>query len=177
MTPTCSASCFGCKGSSSSGFSGSTSPVSDLPQRRASCMDRALSCPGSSRVNELVGQRERDDGHEGTYGHWLIAKRLIDELGATPPEGGLQPPQVPANYKFPERSMWMVDLCVRQVRETIPADWALMVEVEFSYTFERWRLTGHADLVAQSPDGTRLKSKDWKLGYVPVDDAEENEQV
>jgi len=73
--------------------------------------------------------------------------------------------------------MWMVDLCVRQVRETIPEDWALMVEVEFSHDFERWRLTGHADLVAQSPDGKRLKSKDWKLGYVPVDDAEENEQV
>lgn len=140
-------------------------------------MDRSLSCPGSARVNEIVGQRERDDGYEGTYGHWLIAKRLIEELGATPPDGGLQPPQVPKYYKFPERSMWMVDLCVRHVRETIPADWALLVEVEFSYDFERWRCTGHADLVAQRPDGARIKSKDWKLGYVPVDDAEENEQV
>lgn len=141
-------------------------------------MDRDLSCPKASVVAAIVGERPRDDGYEGSSGHWLVAKRLVTELGATPPDGGLPDwPDVPKNYKFPDSSQWIVDMAIRHVKETIPDDWALMVEVEFDYSFPRWRCTGHADVVAQSPCGKKLKSIDWKMGYIPVDDAEENDQV
>jgi len=147
------------------------------PRLRASGMDRSLSCPGSRTVVATVGQREGKDGFEGVFRHWEIATRLISELGATPSAGGLPPPDVPAGYVPPSNSAWIVDWAVRHVRETIPADWALMVETEFEHEFERWIGTGHIDVLAQSPDGKRIKAKDWKCVYIPVDHAESNDQV
>jgi hypothetical protein len=147
------------------------------PTDRASNMSRSLACPASPTVMAIVGERDRDDGYCGTMIHWMIADRLIREFGATPPEGGLQPPQVPAGYTVPSDSLWIVDWALRHVRDTIPPDWALMVEVEFCYEFERWILTGHGDLIAQSPCGTKIMGRDWKCVYTPVDKAEENDQV
>ncbi len=147
------------------------------PIIRSSSMDRCLSCPGSVTLTALVDEREGDEGHEGTYLHWAIADRAIRELGATPPEGGLPPPDVPKGYKLPAFSLWIVDWAIRHIRETIPADWSLMVEVEMEHEFARWRNRGHADIVALSPDATRSIGLDWKTGRDPKDSAESNEQV
>ncbi len=140
-------------------------------------MDRALSCNGSLTVVPLVDAREGDEGHEGTMLHWMIADRCIRELGALPPPGGLPPPDVPAGYKLPKNSLWIVDWAIRHVIDTIPADWCLMVEVEMVHVFNRWVNVGHADIVATSPDGKKAKGKDWKTGRDPVDPADNNEQV
>lgn len=139
-------------------------------------MARSLECPGSSTIIPLVNPRPRDDGDEGSFLHWCVADRAIKELGAIPPEGGLPPPRVPAGYKAPQRSMWMVDWCIRHLRETIPDTWSLMVEIQFEYEFDRWICTGQGDIIAQSPDGKRIKGKDWKFVYKPITPAPENDQ-
>ncbi len=136
-----------------------------------------LSCPGSLTLSDLVDPRDGDEGHEGTMLHWMIADRAIRELGAFPPEGGLPPPDVPKGYKLPSFSLWIVDWAIRHIRETIPADWSLMVEVEMEHEFGRWINRGHADIVAISPDATRSIGIDWKTGRDPVDPADNNEQT
>ncbi len=147
------------------------------PLVRSSEMDRALSCNGSLTLTRIVDQREGDEGHEGVMIHWMIADRCVRELGAIPPDGGLPAPEVPAGYKLPKNSLWIVDWAIRHVQETIPADWSLMVEVEMEHRFGRWTNKGHADIVAISSDGKKAKGKDWKTGRDPVDPADNNEQV
>lgn len=169
---------------------------------RASEMDRVLTCNGSITVTPLVDPRDGDEGYEGTMIHWMIASRLINEFGATPPEGGLPPPQVPKGYKLPAFSAWIVDWAIRHVQETIPADWSLMVEVALAYEYplaepkfvtvvewvdgqpvvsrkpvEGWINSGHIDVLGISPCGTKSHGIDWKTGRDPVDPAECNEQV
>lgn len=109
--------------------------------------------------------------------HWMIADRCIRELGAQPPEGGLPLPSVPADYKLPKPSRWIVDWAVRHVKETIPPDWSLLVEAEFIIEFGTWRSTGHHDIFARSPCGKKCKGKDWKTGNKPAEPALFNEQV
>ncbi len=147
------------------------------PLIRSSEMDRVLSCNGSLTLTRMVDERDGDEGWEGTMLHWMIADRAIRELGATPPEGGLPPPDVPKGYKVPAFSLWIVDWALRHIREIIPADWSLMVEVEMEYEFGRWINRGHADIVALSPDGTKAKGADWKAVRVPVDPADNNDHV
>jgi hypothetical protein len=72
--------------------------------------------------------------------------------------------------------MWMVDWCIRHLRETIPEDWSLMVEIQFRFEFDRWICTGQGDIIAQSPDGKIIKGKDWKFVYKPITPAPENDQ-
>ncbi len=148
-----------------------------MTEIRSSSFDRVVSCPGSITVTALVDPREGDEGHEGSYIHWAVADRLVRELGAIPPEGGLPAPDVPAGYKLPANSLWMVDWLSRHVQETVPANWSLMVEVEMSHQFPRWRNTGHADVIAISPDGTECIQIDYKTGRDPVDPADNNWQV
>lgn len=125
----------------------------------------------------LVDPPEREDGDEGTMIHWMIADRAIRELGAIAPDGGLPPPAVPAGYKLPESSRWIVDWAIRHIRETIPDDWSLMVELELEHAYDRWDDKGHIDIVGISPDGTEARGIDWKTGRDPVDPADENWQV
>lgn len=124
----------------------------------------------------MVDEIPRDDGHEGTWLHWKVARRAIDELGAIPPEGGLPPPDIPKDFESNKNSLWMVDWCLRHIREVIPDTWSLMVEVEFNHEFDRWISTGHADVIGQSPDGKKIKGIDWKFVFKPVPPAEENDQ-
>lgn len=146
------------------------------PHRRASNMSRSLECPGSSTIVPLVRERPRDDGDEGTWLHYQVAKRAIEELGAIPPEGGLLTPQLSPQFKPNKNSLWMIDWCIRHIKETIPEDWALMVEMPFEYEFERWICTGHADVIGQSQDGKKIKGIDWKFVFKPVIPAPENDQ-
>lgn len=144
---------------------------------RSSSRDRELACPASIVLSKLVAPAKRDDGDEGTMLHWLIASRAIAELGATPPEGGLPPPAVPAGYVLPKESEWIVGWCLRHIKERIPANWSLMVEVELEHAYDRWDDKGHIDLLGISPDATQAIGVDWKTGRDPVDAADENWQV
>lgn len=148
-----------------------------IPEIRSSSSDRAFNCHGSITVTALVDERDGDEGFEGVALHHRIAERAISELGAIAPEGGLLAPDVPQGYCLPPSSLWIVDWAIRHIRETIPADWSLMVEVEMEYSHGRWKQKGHADLLAISPDGTRCKGKDYKTGRKPVDPADNNWQV
>ncbi len=140
-------------------------------------MDRVLLCNGSTRLVPLVDERDGDEGYEGSFLHFLIADRLVREHGALPPEGGLPPPNVPAGYKLPAFSSWIVDWAVRHVLAEVPANWCLMVEVEMEWEFDGWISRGHADWLAFDPIGTKAKGGDWKTGRDPVEPAESNEQV
>jgi len=146
------------------------------PTLRCSELDRRLWCPGALTLESRVAPRQGEEGDEGTWLHYLIAKRLIDELGAVGPEGGLKAPTCP-RPKSLQFSMWIVAWAVRHVKETIPADWSLEVEIGWGYEWDNFILSGHPDVLAVSPDGLQIKLKDWKCGYDPVDPAESNEQA
>ncbi len=147
------------------------------PVFRASKMPRILGCSGSVTLEAIVAPKESDDGHEGVAIHHRIASRLISEDGAQPPGDSLPPAEVPAGYAIPKPSVWMVDFCLRHVRETIPATWSLLVECEVEHEFSTWHLTGHIDVLGISPDGKRAVGMDYKTGTKPVEVAEMNEQV
>lgn len=148
-----------------------------LPTIRSSESDRVILCPGSLTLTRIVHPIDRDDGDEGTMLHWMIADRAIRELGATPPEGGLLPPDVPAGYELPSNSLWIVGWAIRQLRYKIPDNWSLVVEVEMRWEFSRWINIGHADVIGISPDCTESIGLDWKSVRVPVDPADNNWQV
>lgn len=148
-----------------------------IPEIRSSATDRGVNCPASITITPMVDERDGDEGFEGGEIHHRNADRTIRELGAFPPDGGLLPPHVPNGYVLPQNSLWIVDWCIRHLQESIPADWSLMVEVEMSHEHERWIQTGHADVLAISPDGKRCKGIDYKTGRKPVDPADNNWQV
>ncbi len=147
------------------------------PTIRASELDRVLSCNGSLTLVPLVAPRIGDEGDEGTYLHWLIAKALVEKLGAQPIDGELPPPGVPKGYECPKNSLWIVDWAVRRVRERVPSDWSLLVEVPVAYAFPDWDNSGHFDWFAISPDGIEAIGGDWKTGRDPVDPADNNWQT
>lgn len=189
----------------------------DAPQKRSvnlpivirsSHSGRRFSCNGSLLIEPLAGERESGaESIEGQLLHFLIASRLVEELGATPPEGGLMSPTLPKSYKLPAFSAWIVDWGVRWVRENIPPDWSLMVEMPIAYRYELPRpvwvpvteisgpipddhevkdgmvrityviISGHKDVFALSPDCTQSHGMDWKTGPVGADPAEENWQL
>ena len=137
-------------------------------------MDRILRCPGSRTLNAIVAKREGDEGTEGTAIHNEVAWRLVRELGASQPDGGL--PAI-TDYRVPAYVAWIVDWAFRQVAENAPSDYALEVEPLLTHDFDRWTLTGHLDVAATSPDGRVALDWDWKTGRIPVDPAECNWQV
>ena len=103
---------------------------------RSSSLDMRFACNGSLLAESLVSRRESDEGTEGSLIHYLIAKRLVAELGATEPEGGLPAPRLPKGYELPAFSAWLVDFGVEHVRQNVPPEWILMVEAEFSYEYQ-----------------------------------------
>lgn len=171
---------------------------------RASSSDRTFTCGGSMLLSPRMRQREREDGDDGELLHYLIAVRAIDKLGALAPEGGLRPPRT--NKKVPAFTAWIVDWAERQLRNIIPSDWSLLVEAEMAYQYTLPRpvwvpvseiigpipedyevkdgmvciryvvISGHMDILAISPCGTKIKIVDWKTGPVGADPAESNWQ-
>lgn len=174
---------------------------------RASNTNTVFECHGSLLLSPRITLPRRSEGDQGELLHYLIARRAVDELGATEPEGGLKPPSLGANAKVPAFTAWIVDWAVRHIKETIPADWSLMVEVGFAYRYELPRpvwvpvkeivgaipagfvvkdgrvlidhviVSGHQDVLGISPDGRKSKAVDWKTGPVGADPAENNWQA
>jgi hypothetical protein len=150
---------------------------------RASQCDRIFACPGSMLAAELVQRRESADGDEGREIHYQIASAAIEQLGAVadPP---LAPP--PRRIKLPAFSSWIPAWAIEHIRELVPSDWSLMVEVPLAYAYELPRpqpdcaaitFSGHLDVFAISPDGTDALGIDWKSGQVGADPAENNWQA
>lgn len=148
------------------------------PRVRCSSLDRLLNCPGSRTIEGIFPRWDSGGGLEGTMLHWDIAWRLVKEMGAEQPAGGIQwPSEAPKGYQTPQYVGWIVDWSFNIVRDTVPKEWALEVENELEWEFDRFILTGHEDVAATSPDGKHGKDKDWKTGRIPVLPAELNWQV
>jgi hypothetical protein len=174
---------------------------------RASNTNTVFECHGSLLLSPRITLRRRKDGDQGELLHYLTARRAVDELGASEPEGGLKPPSLGKDAKVPAFTAWIVDWAIRHIKETIPADWSLMVEVGFAYRYELPRpvwvpvseiigavpadhdvkegmvciryvvVSGHQDVLGISPCGKRSKGIDWKCGPVGADAAEYNWQA
>lgn len=142
------------------------------PVIRCSSLDRLLNCHGSRTLEPRVAPRTGDEGAEGTAGHYLVARRLIDEIAAR--NGGVK---TPAKQIIPKISEWIVAWFLRVVREEIPETYALTVEDEFAYEFDRFVLVGHQDITGVNAAGTDFIGLDEKWGYKPVLPAEFNWQV
>ena len=145
-----------------------------LPVVRSSSLDQTILCHGAPTLIARVAPRRGSESFEGSLLHWETAGCIVKFLGAVG-ERGARP--VPDSYKLPKSSEWMITWFLAQVKETIPDDWSLEVEVPLAYAFARFLLSGHLDLLAVSPDGKKAKGKDWKTGYKAVDPAEFNYQV
>lgn len=145
------------------------------PVIRCSSLDRLLNCHGSRTLEPMVAPRAGDEGLEGSFGHWTVAMRMWEEFGAN--GSHIQSPAIPAGYKLPKMSEWIVDWFLRIVRDEIPPNYALTVEDEMVYEFDRFILSGHQDITACNNAGTNFIGLDEKWGYKPVLPAEFNWQV
>jgi hypothetical protein len=145
---------------------------------RCSELDRVLACHASRLLALKVGDRyDRGDGArtEGNWCHYTAAKILVDEESATIGDGGLIPPTL-GDWKPSGFSSWIVDYFVSAVRAETPG-MALIVEDEMIAGFKEFTLTGHADVLAFSADGKEAIGFDLKAGAIPVQAAEENNQM
>lgn len=172
-------------------------------QIRSSSLGPTLECPGRLTAVPLVPPRPDDESSaSGTAVHYVIARRLVDDFGAKAPEGL----KTPARIALDPFAAWVVDFCLDWVRENIPSDWSLSVEVPLEYEYAlptpilvplseingpipadhevrdgcvviRYVVvTSHVDLIALSPDGRRSISADWKSGRIGADAADNNWQ-
>jgi hypothetical protein len=150
------------------------------PIIRCSSLDQLISCPASRTIAAKLGELlDIDDSAswEGQWCHFRSATRFVEKHGAMPPEGGLPPPRIPKDYKPDSFAEWIVDYYHRAVMEETPGDWAMEVEAEMMYEFERFWLSGHVDVNAVAPDTSALQFDDLKSGSNIVDPAECNWQV
>lgn len=146
------------------------------PWFRCSSLPRVLRCYGSQTLCDIVAPRQGDDGFDGSLLHWDIAWAAVKQLGAEQPEGGIPMPDVPAGWKRSSFLKWIPPWALHHLKSTIPEDWALDVETELKWEFERWGLIGHLDYAGTSPDQAESDDGDWKTGIRPVDPAPENDQ-
>lgn len=146
------------------------------PRVRCSNLPQLLSCGGSRTLQSIVRPVDGDQGHEGTCVHYKGALRVIAELGAEAPEGGMPPCAVPAGYRLPRPAEWMIGWWFNHVQHAYPSDWALAVELEQEFEFDRFILVGHQDVHGVNRDATSCKGSDLKTGTKPVAPAPENDQ-
>ena len=155
------------------------------PTIRCSSLPHLLACNGSRTVIARIKEVEtaREVAWEGTWGHYRIATRLVDEQAAEGPDGGIHL-TIPDTYKPSPFARWMADFCYNTVVESVDTSWGLMVEQEFLAEFSRFNLTGHPDCIAvkvENVDGKPCVVEaigwDFKFGAIAVDPAAENEQV
>ncbi len=149
------------------------------PVVRCSGLDQLLSCPGSATLIRELGCKRGDDtdSWEGSYCHYEAAMRLVGNYGAIPPERGLERPNIPADYQPAPHALRVVDYYVRSVLDSSGGNWAMEVEGELLAEFPAYWLSGHVDFLAINSDATELFFADLKTGIIPVDAAEQNEQI
>lgn len=148
------------------------------PRIRCSSLDQLLNCPGSRILLPLVKPRTGTEAIDGKLIHWLSARRLVDQLGAQEPPGGLLPPDgIPPGYVLRTNNSWIVDWYFNLIRHSVPTTWSLEVEVPMEWEFKHWILEGHPDTMATSPESRESDDLDLKTGNDPVLPAELNEQV
>lgn len=99
---------------------------------RSSSLGPTLECPGRLIAVPLVPARPDDESSStGTAVHYVIARRLVDDFGARAPEGL----KAPESLSLDPFAAWVVDFCLDWVRENVPRDWSLMVEVPLEYEY------------------------------------------
>lgn len=150
-----------------------------IPSFRCSELDRVLTCHISRLFAMKIGDRfdKKDDGArtEGNWCHHEAARILVDEESASVGDGGIEPPAL-GEWKPNHFSQWVVDYFLSVVRNET-AGMALIVEDELEADFREFKLTGHADVLAFSADGKEAIGFDLKAGAIPVDEAQENNQM
>jgi len=158
---------------------------SSKPIIRCSELEQLLGCAGSRTLKQHILAQLGPDAFarsgdamtwRGNYCHYRSAKRLIDEFGATCPDG-LEPPVLAADWTpvvWDDRS---ADWFVESVLGDTADDWSLFVEHRITVEFDRFVLTGQIDCYGISPDGDLFQIDDQKTGPVPVTHAEENWQL
>ncbi len=146
------------------------------PVIRCSQLDQLFSCGASRVLSQLVKPRTGTEAHEGILAHWMTAMRAIRELGATAPDGGLGRAEVPAGYKLPKASEWLVHFFIGLLKRNIDAANALMVETPLAYEFDRFILSGHIDATEIDYAATFANGFDWKCVYKAVAPANQNSQ-
>ncbi len=147
------------------------------PKFRASELDRVLTCHASKLISSILPPTESTGAAlEGNWCHWTAARQLVDEQGATIGEGGLPDTPECDDFKPNGFSEFVVDYFVSEVVwET--EGMSIIVEDSLAVEFPNFRLTGHSDVLAFSADGKIAKGWDLKAGAIPVDPAEENNQM
>lgn len=148
------------------------------PEIRCSSLDRLLNCNGSITVLDMVPPPP--SGVESVLGsalHWETAWRIVKELGASQPEGGLKRGDIPAGYKIPGFYDWVVGWFFDIAKDQIGPTDAVEVETDLRWEFDHFILTGHEDLAITSADGKRGQDNDWKTGRIPVLPSDVNRQV
>lgn len=149
------------------------------PVIRCSSLDTIISCPGSLILAHTLGtvRESKEDSWEGSWCHYESARRLVEIHGAIPPEGGLDRPDIPADYLPSSFAGWMVDFYVAHCLEDAGSENAIEVECELLHEFEFFWLSGHSDFNAINADCTELWFNDLKTCVNVVDAAGENWQV
>lgn len=148
------------------------------PVIRCSSLGRILGCHGSLTLVPMIAPRDGGESWEGSMLHWLVAKDLVDLLGAEAPDGlPAWPKGVPVTYQLPRQSEWLRNTWLVHAKESIPDDWALQVENELRWEFDRFILVGHHDVLGLDGRLKRSHGIDWKSVYNAVPPAAQNNQV
>jgi len=149
------------------------------PSFRCSELDRVLTCHASRILAPRFPNESTGAAHEGNWCHWKSAWTLVQEEGACIGDGGLPETEEAAecgDFKPNGFSEFVVDYLISDVRyET--TGMAIMVEDELEADFGDFFLTGHADVTSFTADGKECIGWDLKAGAIPVDPADQNNQM
>lgn len=154
--------------------------TSNKPRIRASSLPQLFQCPASRILIPVAPQTDNSSAAaiRGDWCHWRAARTLIDDHGATPPDGGLcdEPRHHMTTY-----DEWMADFAVSEVLEHAGGDDAILVEQQFQADCGDFILSGHPDhqilTVNDAGEVIAAQTHDLKTGPIPVPPAEVNEQV
>lgn len=122
---------------------------------RASSADQTFSCPATLLVRPRVKRTDDTEGDEGTEIHRQIAERAVKELGASAPPDGLGKPGKPLT----PFAKWIPDWAIELLKERVPADWSLEVEMEVEARYELPRpvLVPLMEITSSIPEGYEIR--------------------
>jgi len=146
------------------------------PSFRCSELDRVLTCHASKRLAALFPNASGAAAHEGNWCHWKAARTLVDEQDAHVGDGGLPDTPEVGDFKPNGFSEFVVDFFLSDVLYETPG-MGIIVEDELESDFGDFILTGHSDVLAFNAEGTEAIGWDLKAGSIPVDAADQNNQM